>query len=215
MIKTTLKISCVIGLSIFLTGMGKPIGEIKPALNSSSSLLIGSKAPEFTLPNSFGNSISLSQFRGKRVILEWKNHQCPFVKKHYHSGNMQNTQALAKKNGYVWLSIISSAPGKQGYVSGKKANEIVENENSLATHVLLDPKGKVGHLYKAKTTPHMFIISETGNLLYKGAIDSIPTPVKSDVKEATNYVHQVINELKSKKQISVSETKPYGCSVKY
>lgn len=172
-------------------------------------------ASDFKLINTEGKKVKLSDYLGKTVVLEWTNHLCPFVKKHYESGNMQNTQKHALDQGVVWLSIISSAPGKQGHVSAEKAKQISAKHKGLATTILLDESGTVGKLYGAKTTPHMYIIDSKGMLRYKGAIDSIPSASKKDIAKATNYVTKALDELANNKAISNTATKPYGCSVKY
>lgn len=176
---------------------------------------IGQPAPGFTAINSNGDTVSLADYKGKTVILEWTNHDCPFVEKHYNSGNMQTLQNQARSQGFVWLSIISSAKGKQGQVDGTKANDIARQKNAMPTAILLDIEGKVGRAYDAKTTPHMFIIDPEGILRYQGAIDSISSASMDDIKTATNYVQQAMNEMIAGKPVSTSDTTPYGCSVKY
>lgn len=177
----------------------------------------GSPAPDFTAKDSKGESVKLSSLRGKTVVLEWLNHGCPFVKKHYDSGNMQELQAYAKDQKVVWLSVISSAKGKQGTVSPAQAEKDRKEHNSSAAHVILDSDGKLGKLYAAKTTPHMYVINPEGKLVYQGAIDDKASTDKADVKEARNYVREAIWALiqKPAKPIEVAETKSYGCSVKY
>ena len=178
---------------------------------------IDSKAPDFELIDTYGNKVSLESFKGKKVVLEWTNHGCPFVAKHYKTKNMQSTQELAKSENIVWLSIISSAPGTQGYVTRKEANELTTSRGASPAHVLLDPTGKAGILYSAKTTPHMYVINEEGVLKYQGAIDDAGGRgfMFKDLLEAKNYVKIVIKELNQGKKVSNPVTKPYGCSVKY
>ncbi|MGF1535721.1 MAG: redoxin domain-containing protein, partial [Elainellaceae cyanobacterium] len=161
------------------------------------------------------NTHSLSDFRGKVVVLEWTNHQCPFVGKHYGSGNMQALQADATAEGVTWLSIISSAPGKQGYVEPDKANELTESRNASPTAVLLDPKGEIGQLYDARTTPHMFVINEDGVVEYMGAIDSIPSADTADLEKAENYVEAALTSVLADQAVETAVSQPYGCSVKY
>tara|TARA_B100000427_G_scaffold95770_1_gene78872 strand:+ start:65 stop:709 length:645 start_codon:yes stop_codon:yes gene_type:complete len=173
------------------------------------------KAPLFTAVDSNGVKHKLADYRGKIVVLEWKNHLCPFVVKHYKSGNMQQIQENLTKQGVVWLSIISSAKGKQGYVSGDECNEIIKQEGSKATAVLFDPDGTIGKQYAAKTTPHMFVIDVNGDIVYEGAIDSIRSADSRDIKKATNYVVSAINNLIKQKPIEPSQTAAYGCSIKY
>ena len=178
---------------------------------------IDSKAPNFELTDTYGNEVSLESFKGKKVVLEWTNHGCPFVAKHYKTKNMQSTQELAKSEDVVWLSIISSAPGTQGYVTKEEANELTTTREASPEHVLLDPTGKAGILYSAKTTPHMYVINEEGVLKYQGAIDDAGGRgfMFKDLLEANNYVKIAIKELNQGKNISNPVTKPYGCSVKY
>ncbi|MGI4992609.1 redoxin domain-containing protein [Halobacteriovorax sp. GFR7] len=176
----------------------------------------GDKAPNFTLENQEGKQISLSSYRGKKVILEWYNEGCPFVRKHYDSMNMQQTQKRAKQSGYHWLSINSSNIGKQGYIkNAQAAKNRLQVEKSHATHLLIDTDGTVGKLYNAKTTPEIFIINEKGLIDYMGAIDSIPSADKRDIQNAQNYVKNALQQLKENKKVSPARTKPYGCSVKY
>ena len=178
---------------------------------------IDSEAPNFELTDTYGNKVSLESFKGKKVVLEWTNHGCPFVAKHYKTKNMQSTQELAKSEDIVWLSIISSAPGTQGYVTKEEANALTTTREASPAHVLLDPTGKAGMLYSAKTTPHMYVINEEGLLKYQGAIDDAGGRgfMFKDLLEANNYVKIAIKELNQGKKISNPVTKPYGCSVKY
>lgn len=176
---------------------------------------IGKAAPDFTLPDSFGKNHSLSDYAGKIVVLEWLNHGCPFVKKHYSSGNMQKLQKMAKENGVVWFSVISSAPGKQGYSTPEQANETAKDKNAVPFAILLDPEGTVGKLYGAKTTPHMYIINKDGLLVYNGGIDDIRSTNVADIAKAKNYVLLALEELLTGKDVSVKTSQPYGCSVKY
>ena len=178
---------------------------------------IDSEAPNFELTDTYGDKVSLESFKGKKVVLEWTNHGCPFVAKHYKTKNMQSTQELAKSEDVVWLSIISSAPGTQGYVTKEEANALTTTREASPAHVLLDPTGKAGMLYSAKTTPHMYVINEEGLLKYQGAIDDAGGRgfMFKDLLEANNYVKTAIKELNQGKKISNPVTKPYGCSVKY
>jgi len=176
---------------------------------------INEPAPEFTLTDSNGNAHSLSDFRGKTVVLEWTNAECPFVVKHYKSGNMQRQQAEATANGVIWLTINSGAPGKQGHVDGAGANAVIERTGGKQTAYLIDADGKVGRLYGARTTPHMFVIDGEGVLRYMGAIDSNPSADPADIPNATQYVEVALAELAAGKPVSTPVTQPYGCSVKY
>jgi peroxiredoxin len=187
------------------------------ALNQSvrSAAEPGEAAPEFTLTDSKGTSHKLSDFRGKFVVLEWLNHECPFVKKHYSSGNMQKLQQEYTAKGVVWLSIISSAPGKQGHRTGPQAEADTKDKNAAPTAVLLDPSGEVGKKYDAKTTPEMFVLDKEGKILYAGAIDSIKSTDSADIAKAENHVRQALDAALAGQPVPKPKTTPYGCSVKY
>ena len=189
------------------------VGLAVPALGDA--LQIGQPAPAFTATDSKGSSLSLSQYRGKTVVLEWTNAECPYTRKHYTSGNMQGIQALAQKDGVIWLTVISSAPGKQGYVNGPAADALTDSRGAVPTAVVLDPSGTVGRLYGAKTTPHMFVIDKNGALQYMGGIDSIATTDVSDIARAEPYLKEAMLEVVQGKPVAHPVTKPYGCSVKY
>ena len=176
---------------------------------------VGKKAPDFTLTDSNGKEHSLSDFEGKYVVLEWINFDCPFVKKHYDSKNMQSLQEMAAEKDMVWLSICSSAPGKQGYFSGKDLNKRIEMEGSKATAYLLDEDGHVGRTYEAKTTPHMYLINPEGVLVYAGAIDDRPSTKVTDVEGANNYVIAALTASMAGEKPATDWTKSYGCAVKY
>ena len=176
---------------------------------------IGQPAPNFKLSSATGKEHSLSDYKGKWVVLEWINLQCPFVLKHYNSKNMQTLQQNYTKKEVVWLSICSSAPGKQGNFSGEELTAKIKEVSSGSTAYLIDGDGKVGHSYGAKTTPHMFIINPKGVLVYAGAIDDKPSVKLEDVKGATNFVAAALDAGLAKKVIKVSSTVSYGCSVKY
>jgi len=186
-----------------------------PAIAAGATLQIGQPAPEFTATDSKGRSLSLSQYRGKTVVLEWTNADCPYTHKHYASGNMQGVQALAQKSGVVWLTVISSAPGKQGYVNGPAADALTQARGALPAAVLLDPSGTVGRLYGAKTTPHMFVIDKNGALQYMGGIDSIATAEASDIPHAEPYLKDAMLAVAQGTPVAHAVTKPYGCSIKY
>lgn len=176
---------------------------------------VGQPSPQFSATDSGGKTVNLSEFRGKFVVLEWTNDGCPFVRKHYSSGNMQSLQQQATADGAVWLSVISSAPGKQGHVDGAGADELTRTRDAHPTHVLLDPRGDIGRLYGAKTTPHMFIVDPKGTLVYAGGIDSIASSDPADIAKARPYVKTALAEAMGGQPISEPVTTPYGCNVKY
>ena len=178
-------------------------------------LAVGQPAPDFSLTDVNGKTVRLSDFKGQHVVLEWNNPGCPFVQKHYSSGNLQRTQAAAKAGGAVWLTINSAAPGKQGYMTGKEAQAFVAKEKAVPSDYLFDPRGVVGKGYAAKTTPHMYVIDPAGTLIYQGGIDDKPTADAADIAGARNHVLAALDEMKAGKAISVAETRPYGCAVKY
>jgi peroxiredoxin len=175
----------------------------------------GTAAPDFTLASSTGKQVSLSEFKGKYVVLEWWNHQCPFVRKHYDSGNMQKVQKELTGKGVVWLTIVSSKEGAQGYVTPEDANQIMKAEKGSPTYILHDTTGVVGKKYDAKTTPQMVLISPNGDVIYDGAIDSMATTRISDLEKAENYLLKAYAEASAGKPVSTPKTKPYGCNVKY
>ena len=175
----------------------------------------GAPAPAFTAKDVAGGAVSLGNYRGKTVILEWTNDGCPFVGKHYNSGNMQALQRRFTADGDAWLTIASSAPGEQGYVTAEQARADIARWHAAPTDYLLDPDGALGHLYAARATPHMAVIDPQGVLVYIGAIDDKPSVDLADVKTAKNYVAAALGELASGKPVSVSATRDYGCSVKY
>lgn len=175
----------------------------------------GEEAPDFTLTDSNGNEHSLSDFEGKYVVLEWTNYQCPFVKKHYKEGHMQELQEKYTDKGVVWLSICSSAPGKQGHKTAEGWNEQLDEHEANPTALLIDEEGNVGKTYGAKTTPHMYVIDPEGTLIYQGAIDSNPSWQTSDIEDAENYVVAALSADMNDKDVANASTKPYGCGVKY
>lgn len=175
----------------------------------------GAPAPDFTLTDIHGVSHNLSDFRGKTVVLEWINHGCPFVVKHYVQGHMQALQREATADGVIWLSICSSAPGKQGHYSADEWKKVNAEKNGSATAILLDEEGIVGKLYGAKTTPHMFIINAEGTLVYQGAIDSKRSTSPEDIASSQNYVRDALADIAAGRPVAISQTVPYGCSVKY
>ncbi|MGD1982636.1 MAG: thioredoxin family protein [Chromatiaceae bacterium] len=182
---------------------------------ASAALQVGQPAPAFTGVDTTGQTHSLSDFLGKVVVLEWTNHDCPYVRKHYDAGNMQTQQREATADGVVWLSIISSAPGKQGHVSPAEADELTTSRDAAPTAVLLDESGDIGRAYKARTTPHMYVIDAEGRLAYMGGIDNIPSANPADIDEATQFVPAALAQVMAGKAADPSVTRPYGCSVKY
>ncbi len=175
----------------------------------------GSDAPDFSLKGMDGKEYKLSDYRGKNVILEWYNQDCPFVRKHYDSSNMQKYQQQAKDQGVVWLVVNSSATGKQGHLTAESAKAAFAKEKMQASTLLLDSDGIVGKKYAAKTTPHLYLIGKDGKLLYQGAIDSTPSTDSADIAKSQNYLAPLLEKLSKGEAIEASSTKPYGCSVKY
>ncbi|HEV2556559.1 MAG TPA: thioredoxin family protein [Bosea sp. (in: a-proteobacteria)] len=185
-----------------------------PAL-AQSAARIGAPAPAFEAVDADGKTRKLSEFAGKTVILEWTNHDCPYVRKHYTSATMQTLQKDMAKEGVVWLSVISSPVGEQGHVDGARANELTRSRDAAPAAVLLDPNSKVARAYGATTTPHMYIIDGKGTLAYMGAIDDKPSASAASIEGAKSYVRQAVAELKAGKPVSEASTKAYGCAVKY
>lgn len=211
-----LTVAC--GSSVRARSESPNVGGSTPAVSVAArpgAVRPGAAAPDFTGTDSNGQTHSLSDFKGKVVVLEWTNHDCPFVRKHYGTGNMQQLQKEATSKGVVWLSVVSSASGQQGYVAGSQANELTKSRSAVPTAVILDSEGKIGRLYNARTTPHMYVIGQDGNIKYMGAIDNIPSSQTSDVKKANNYVRTALAEVLNGKPVSTSTTQPYGCTVKY
>lgn len=186
-----------------------------PANVNKKAVEIGQKAPDFTLKDWDGKDVSLSSFAGKNVILEWTNDKCPYVVKHYDTGNMQKLQEKYTGEGAVWLTVNSSATGKQGHVSAADAKQIMDEKKGKQTTYVFDTDGTVGRLYDAKTTPHMYVIDGAGTLVYAGAIDSDDSFKPETVEGATNYVAAAMDALAANKPVEVASTKPYGCGVKY
>jgi peroxiredoxin len=176
---------------------------------------VGAPAPAFSAVNSEGKTVKLSDFSGKTIVLEWTNDGCPYVRKHYGSGNMQALQKKWTEQGIIWLSVISSPPGEEGFADGARANSLTAQRKASPTAVLLDPKQQVARAYGAAVTPHMYIIKPDGTLAYAGGIDDKPTTRPADVKDAKNFVDEALAELKAGKPVSTSATRAYGCTVKY
>ncbi len=198
-------------LSVFAVAM--VIGFASLAFGAD--LTVGAEAPDFTLTDIQSQPHSLHDYKGKWVVLEWTNYECPFVKKHYDSDNMQKLQKTYTGQGVIWLLINSSAPGNQGNFAPELWQQMVTEKGASPTAVLLDGDGTVGHLYGAKTTPHLFIVNPEGKLVYQGAIDDIPSTDVADIPKAFNYVQAALEESLAGKPVTTSGTKSYGCSVKY
>jgi peroxiredoxin len=175
----------------------------------------GAPAPGFAAPDISGGRIDLGQYAGQIVILEWTNDGCPFVQKHYNSGNMQSLQRTYTQQGKIWLTIASSAPGEQGYVTPAAAKADLARWQAAPTHYLLDPAGVVGRLYDARATPHMVVIDRGGKIAYMGAIDDTPSTRVADVKTAKNYLVAALDEIAAGKPVTIAATQAYGCSIKY
>ena len=185
------------------------------ACSAHAEPVIGEPAPAFSAIDSKGDRHSLADFRGKTVVLEWTNHECPYVQKHYATGNMQALQREATADGVVWLTLISSAPGKQGHVSASEADKLTAERDAAPTAVLFDPDGAIGQAYAARTTPHMYVIDASGTLVYMGGIDDRPTSNHADVEGARNYVREALGALAAGESIAAQKTRAYGCSIKY
>ena len=175
----------------------------------------GAPAPGFTAPDIAGRMVNLGQYAGQIVILEWTNNGCPFVQKHYDSANMQTLQRRYTQGGIIWLTIASSAPGEEGYVTPSAAKADLARWQAAPTDYLLDPEGVVGHLYDARATPHMVVIDRGGRIAYMGAIDDTPSTRLADVKTAKNYLVAALDEIAAGKPVTVASTRAYGCSIKY
>jgi alkyl hydroperoxide reductase subunit AhpC len=205
--RSSAAMAAVAALGLGILGLG--------AAALGAAVQIGQPAPDFTATDTKGAKLTLSQYRGKTVVLEWTNADCPYTRKHYVSGNMQSLQALARKSDVVWLTVISSAPGKQGYVNGPAADGLTQSRGAVPTAVLLDPSGTVGRLYGARTTPHMFVIDKNGALQYMGGIDSIATADVGDIANAEPYLKEAMLAVAQGSPVAHAVTRPYGCSVKY
>ncbi len=175
----------------------------------------GKPAPDFSLKDSTGKTVKLSDFKGKTVVLEWTNRDCPYVRKHYNSGNMQELQKQASDSSVVWLTLMSSAPGQQGHETAETAVALTKERKATPTAFLLDPEGKVGHAFDAHVTPHMYVIDKAGVLAYMGAIDDKPTANVADVKTARPYAKEAIEAVVAGQPVKVASTRAYGCTIKY
>lgn len=185
------------------------------AATAHANPALDAAAPAFQGLTADGKPLSLADLKGKTVVLEWTNHDCPYVRKHYGAGNLQSQQKAATAQGVVWLQVISSAPGEQGHVDGPTALKLNQSRNAAATAVLLDPKGEIGRAYAAKTTPHLFVIRPDGRLAYKGGIDSIASADAADIAKAKQYVPAALADVAAGRTVAEASTRPYGCSVKY
>jgi peroxiredoxin len=192
-------------LALALAGCGVALAQIAP----------GKPAPDFVGRDTSGKEVRLSGLKGNIVVLEWTNHDCPYVGKHYGAGNMQALQKEATGQGVVWLSIVSSAPGQQGHVDGLEADRLTASRKASPTAVVLDPEGLIGRAYGASTTPHMFVIDKAGTLAYMGAIDDMPSASRADIKGARNFVREALAAVAKGEPVKAASTRPYGCSVKY
>jgi peroxiredoxin len=202
-ISRTIRAATVAGLLAFATAPA--IADVKP----------GDMAPEFKLTDSAGAEVALSSLKGKVVVLEWTNHLCPYVGKHYGTGTMQTLQHDATSEGVVWLTIISSAPGTQGNVTPAEADKLTTDRKASPSHVLFDPEGTVGRAYKASATPHMFVIDKDGKLAYMGAIDDKPSADRATISGARAYAREAITAVVAGKPVAVTSTRAYGCTIKY
>jgi peroxiredoxin len=183
--------------------------------SAAAQARLGAPAPTFTLTDSNGGARSLADFKGKTVVLEWTNHECPYVGKHYRGKSMQALQKKWTGKGVVWLSVISSGPGREGYVTPQQANKLTADRGAAPTAVLFDPTGKVGRAYGARATPHMYVINGEGSVVYMGGIDDKQSARLEDLKSARNFVDQALSEMAQGKPVSAGNSRAYGCSIKY
>jgi peroxiredoxin len=202
-------------LSSRLLGGAALVAVLLPLSTAAQTVRVGAAAPAFTATDSKGQTENLAQYRGKYVVLEWHNQGCPYTRKHYVSGNMQGLQKEWTAKGVVWFTVISSAPGQQGYVTPSQENAYLAQMHAAPSAVLMDPEAKLARLYSAKTTPQMVVIDPAGKVIYDGAIDDRPTPDPEDVRGANNYVSDALTEAMAGKPVATPFTRPYGCSVKY
>lgn len=186
-----------------------------PQFGLASSVTVGQPAPAFTAKDTNGKTVSLADLKGKTVVLEWSNHDCPFVRKHYSGNNMQALQKKWTAQNVVWLTIVSSPEGEQGYVNPAQANKLTTDRGAAPSSVLLDPKSQIARAYGAQVTPHMYVIDKTGKLAYAGGIDDKPSTRIDDLASAKNYVDAALSELAQGKAVSTATSRPYGCTVKY
>lgn len=200
------------GTGLVLASAASPLLAARPAWAAAR---VGAPAPAFTINATNGSPVSLATYKGKLVVLEWTNHECPYVRKHYETGNMQGLQREATGQGVVWLTLISSSEGTQGYVTAAQADDLTASRKAAPTAVLLDPKGVAGKAYGATNTPHMYVVDKTGTLVYAGAIDDRPTSRRADVQGANNYVRAALDAVAAGQPVKTPVTRAYGCTVKY
>jgi len=186
-----------------------------PQSGNAAGVQVGQPAPAFSAVDTNGKAVSLADLKGKTVVLEWSNHECPFVKKHYTGNNMQALQKKWTAQNVVWLTIVSSPTGEQGYVDAAQANKLTTDRGASPSAVLLDPKGQIARAYGAQVTPHMYVIDKTGKLAYAGGIDDKPSTRLDDLKGANNFVDNALSEIAQGKAVTASTSRPYGCTVKY
>lgn len=203
------------GAAVAMAGVVGGAAVFMSGSDAAAAVATGAPAPAFSVQDANGATRTLAEFSGRTLVLEWTNHGCPYVRKHYDSGNMQTLQQEATGDGIVWLQVISSAQGEQGYLDGAGARARVQADNAHPTATLLDPTGIMGHVYGARNTPHMFIISGEGVVLYQGAIDDRPSARPSTLEGANNYVRAALADIAAGRAVQTAETTPYGCSVKY
>jgi peroxiredoxin len=201
------------GTGVVLAGGAGALLSARPAWAAVAK--VGEAAPGFTVNATNGSPVSLASYKGKLVVLEWTNHDCPYVRKHYDTGNMQSLQREAAGQGAVWLTVISSSEGTQGYVTPTQADELTTSRKAAPTAVLLDTKGVAGKLYGATNTPHMYVVDKAGMLVYAGAIDDRPTSRRADVQGANNYVRAALDAVAAGQPVKTPVTRAYGCTVKY
>jgi hypothetical protein len=201
------------GTGLVLAGGASSLLSARPAWAAVAK--VGEGAPGFTVNATNGSPVSLASYKGKLVVLEWTNHDCPYVRKHYDTGNMQSLQREAVGQGVVWLTVISSSEGTQGYVTPTQADELTTSRKAAPTAVLLDTKGVAGKLYGATNTPHMYVVDKAGMLVYAGAIDDRPTSRRADVQGANNYVRAALDAVAAGQPVKTPVTRAYGCTVKY